>query len=75
MLFSRFDNAQRLHETGYAVKLDPYHFTAGELTSAVDQLLGDEKLNARLKAAAWRIQTTDRHELFAEKVEHLLAKS
>lgn len=70
--FFRFDNAQRLQETGYGVKIDPYNFTANDLNSAVDQLFGDEKLKAKLKVAARRIQATDRHELFAEKVEKMI---
>ena len=70
----QYDNAQRLHETGYAVRIDPYNFTDQEVTTAIDQLLCDAKLKLKLEAASKRIQATDRHEAFAIKVEELLAK-
>lgn len=69
----QFDNAQRLAETGLGARLDPYRFTAEQLTAAIDGLLFSEELRARLKAAAERIQRTDRHRQLARTVEEMVA--
>ena len=69
----QYDNAQRLHETGFGVRIDPYNFTDQELVQAIDRLLSDGKLMLKLEAASRRIQAIDRHEEFARKVEELLA--
>ena len=68
----QFDNAQRLHETGYGVRIDPYDFKDRQLVSAIDQLLGDKVLHQKLHIAKERIQNLNKFEEFALKVEQLL---
>lgn len=65
----QFDNAQRLLETGYGGRLDPYQFTDEQLKEEVDRLLKDEALHKRCKAAAERLNSTDRHEQLAKLLE------
>ena len=67
----QFDNAQRLHETGFGVRLHPYHFTDDEISSAIDKLLYNEPLKHDLQKASRRIQSTDRHLELALKIESL----
>ena len=75
----QYDNAQRLAETGYGLRLDPYDFTEddGQLIAIVDQALYDEQMTERCRAAARRMQfnatTIDRHEELAVKIEQLLS--
>ena len=68
----QFDNAQRLHETGFGVRLDPYAFTEKELLHKIDHLLTDDHLRAKLAAASKRIKNSDAHERLASKLEELL---
>ncbi len=68
----RYDNAQRLHETGYGVRLDPYDFTADQLLGAIEKLLADKRLQEKLSAAAARIQQSDTHKKLAKEIERLM---
>ncbi len=55
LFWDQYDNAQRVHETGYGVRLGTYTFEAEELAGAVNRLAGDEALHAadgRDRAAA-----------------------
>jgi UDP:flavonoid glycosyltransferase YjiC (YdhE family) len=55
----QYDNAQRMHELGLGVRLDPYRFTDADLHGALSRLLGDTALCARLARAAAVIQQRD----------------
>ena len=70
--FDQHNNGQRLHETGFGLRLDPFHCTERELTQAVDTLLADEALRRRLSAAAQRIAASNAHEQVAIKLEQML---
>src|SRR6187401_2158777 len=50
LFWDHVDNAQRVDETGFGRRLATYDFEDGELLSAVDRLLGDPALHARLAA-------------------------
>ncbi|MFD2355006.1 glycosyltransferase [Nonomuraea ferruginea] len=50
LFWDQYDNAQRVHELGYGVRLSTYTFTDEELTGALDRLLGDEEMRAKLAA-------------------------
>lgn len=56
-LFSdQYDNAQRLDEKKFGIRLDPHAFTADQLVTAIEQLLADQQLKERLLAVAERIK-------------------
>ena len=44
----QFDNAQRIHELGFGVRLDAHEFTENELLSSVEKLLNDSNLKLKL---------------------------
>jgi UDP:flavonoid glycosyltransferase YjiC (YdhE family) len=48
MFWDQHDNAQRMHEMGFGVRLDTYHFTDEDLLTAVDTLLKDDALRNRM---------------------------
>ena len=48
LFWDQYDNAQRVDELGYGVRLATYAFTDDELLGAVDRLLADTDLRARL---------------------------
>jgi MGT family glycosyltransferase len=58
LFWDQVDNAQRVDETGFGKRLSTYGFDDGELTGAIDRLLGDPALHARLAAMSARIKST-----------------
>ena len=59
LFWDQVDNAQRVHETGFGRRLATYDFEDGELLGAIDELLADEGLAARLAAVSARMQGTN----------------
>src|SRR6185436_12723330 len=55
LFWDQVDNAQRVHETGFGRRLATYDFEDGELPGAVDELLADEALRARLSSVSSRM--------------------
>ena len=67
------DNALRLHELGYGIRLDPVSFTDEQLLTAVDKLLKDCELRLGLKMASKRIMKENRIEMAAQLIETIQA--
>ena len=59
LFWDQYDNAQRMHELGYGVRLDTYGSSDEELVAAVDDLLADEVLRSSLDSLGERIRDTD----------------
>jgi UDP:flavonoid glycosyltransferase YjiC (YdhE family) len=59
LFWDQYDNAQRVDESGFGVRLDTYRFTDDELHGAIKQLLGDADLNARLATVSEQVQSRD----------------
>jgi MGT family glycosyltransferase len=56
LFWDQYDNAQRMHELGYGVRLATYDFSDEELIGAVDGLLADEALRSDLDVLGDRIR-------------------
>jgi UDP:flavonoid glycosyltransferase YjiC (YdhE family) len=56
LFWDQVDNAQRVDETGFGRRLSTYGFRDEELTDAIDELLADRALAARLAAMSSRIK-------------------
>jgi MGT family glycosyltransferase len=69
LFWDQHDNAQRVHETGFGVRLDTYGHEPEQLTGAIDRLLADERLRARLAAAAERVGSRPGTEHAADLIE------
>jgi MGT family glycosyltransferase len=69
VFWDQYDNAQRVHETGYGIRLDTYGHRAGELPEAVDRLLGDEAVLRRCAAVSRRLQAAPGTERAAGLIE------
>ena len=59
LFWDQYDNAQRVDELGLGVRLDTYGFTDGELHAALDSLLANSALHARLASAAEQVRDRD----------------
>lgn len=71
----RYDNAQRIEETGFGRRLDPYSFEDSQLTEAIEELLADSELHQKLAVASQRIRSSKKHEELYELIENLMAKA
>ena len=71
LFWDQVDNAQRVDELGFGRRLSTYGFDAAELTGAIDTLLGDAELRARLDAMSARIRSTSGTVRAADLVERL----
>ena len=72
LFWDQYDNAQRVHELGYGARLDTYGFADDELTGAIDRLLADTALHARMTANAAVIQSRNGTALAADLIEGLV---
>jgi UDP:flavonoid glycosyltransferase YjiC (YdhE family) len=57
LFWDQYDNAQRVAETGFGIRLRTYEFEEGELLGAIDQLADDDVLHERMAAIAARVQS------------------
>jgi MGT family glycosyltransferase len=56
LFWDQYDNAQRLDETGFGVRLPTYAWTDDALIGAVDRLLANDALRARMATIATKIR-------------------
>jgi MGT family glycosyltransferase len=72
LFWDQYDNAQRVHETGYGVRLPTYTFDDSDLTGAVDQLLDDHDLHTRMAANAAVIRSRNGTQRAADLIAGLI---
>ena len=75
IFWDQHDNAQRVHETLHGLALPTYSFEEDEMTGAIDKLLADESLKARMKATSARLQSRPGTVRAADLIEELAANS
>jgi MGT family glycosyltransferase len=73
LLWDQYGNAQRVHETGYGLRLDTYGHLPEELLGAVDTVLEDLDMRDRLARASRRLQAARGTEVAAELIERTAA--
>jgi UDP:flavonoid glycosyltransferase YjiC (YdhE family) len=71
IFWDQHDNAQRVHETGFGIRLPTYGFADGELAAALDRVLTDEPLRARCAVAGMRLRERPGTLLAADLIEGL----
>jgi len=71
LFWDQYDNAQRIDECGYGVRLSTYEFTDDELHGTIERLSGDQRLAARLDAASKRLQAAPGRILAADLIDKL----
>jgi MGT family glycosyltransferase len=71
IFWDQHDNAQRVHETGFGERLPTYSFTDDEIAGAIDRLLADRELDARLGAASKRLNENPGNVRAADLIERL----
>ncbi len=71
LFWDQYDNAQRVHETGFGRRLSTYGFTDAELLGAVEELLGDTELRERAARVGAAIRERDGLRRGAEIIERV----
>jgi MGT family glycosyltransferase len=71
LFWDQYENAQRIDELGFGVRLDTYGFTDAELTGAVDRLLADTELRERLAAIGEAVRARDGLRVGADVIEQV----
>jgi MGT family glycosyltransferase len=69
LFWDQYDNAQRVDETGFGVRLATYTFEAAELTRAIERLLADADLRGRMARTGAEIQERDGVAKAADAIE------
>jgi MGT family glycosyltransferase len=69
LFWDQHDNAQRVDELGLGVRLPTYEFPATQLLSALDGLLADDPLRARMAALGRAIRARDGVRRGADAIE------
>ena len=71
LFWDQYDNAQRMDETGFGVRLDTYGHEPGELTGALERVLNDRALRERLERVSTRLHARPGTEHAAGLIERL----
>jgi UDP:flavonoid glycosyltransferase YjiC (YdhE family) len=71
LFWDQYDNAQRIDETGFGVRLDTYGHDPEELPAALARVLGDRALNERLAGVSKRLHARPGTEHAADLIERL----
>jgi MGT family glycosyltransferase len=71
LFWDQYENAQRIDELGFGVRLDAYAFADAELTDAVDRLLADTELRSELDRIGSAIRDRDGLRVGADVIERV----
>jgi MGT family glycosyltransferase len=71
VFWDQHDNAQRVAELGYGIRLDTYRSTGTELRGAVDRLVADDDLGVRMAAIGEAIRARDGKREAADLIEQV----
>ncbi len=71
LFWDQYDNAQRMQELGYGVRLATYDFADDELIGAVDGLLADDALRSDLDVLGERIRDQEGTRVAADLIEDI----
>lgn len=71
LFWDQYDNAQRVDELGFGKRLATYAFTDQEMFDALDALLGDQELRARMAAMGKEIQSRNGLVVGADVIERV----
>jgi MGT family glycosyltransferase len=75
LFWDQYENAQRIDELGFGIRLATYHFTDDQLTGAVDTLLADTALRERLDGIGATIRARDGLRVGADVIEQVGLRS
>jgi MGT family glycosyltransferase len=75
LFWDQYDNAQRMHETGFGTRLDTYRHEPEELSAAIEALLADTAVAERLAGLSRRLQRSPGTVRAADLIERVASAS
>jgi MGT family glycosyltransferase len=75
LFWDQHDNAQRVHETGFGIRLDTYRYEDREMHDALDRLATDTDLHDRMSRNAAKIRGTHGTERAANLIEEIAQRT
>ncbi len=75
IFWDQHDNAQRVHETGFGLRLPTYTFSDGQLERALGTLLSDSAMRGRAETAGARLRRRSGTARAAELIEELAIRA
>ncbi|HTY27070.1 MAG TPA: nucleotide disphospho-sugar-binding domain-containing protein [Mycobacterium sp.] len=75
LFWDQYENAQRIDELGFGVRLNTYGFTDAELIDAVEKILADTELRNRLEEIGEKIRARDGLRVGADVIEQVGRRS
>ncbi|XP_054152593.1 uncharacterized UDP-glucosyltransferase YojK-like [Oppia nitens] len=70
----QFDNAQRVHEKGFGIRLDAYKCSEKELLTTIETLLNDKELNEKMQKISQRIKAENNLTKLPQLFENVVNK-
>ena len=67
----QIDNAQRVHELGFGIRLNPFHCTKEQLNDSIEKLFNDVFLNEKLNKIAERSQIQAKSNRMCELIQQI----
>ena len=71
LFWDQHDNAQRVHELGYGIRFPTYAFDEVEFLDGMDRLLGDRRLERRMRETSARLRSSPGADRAADLIERL----
>jgi len=71
LFWDQYDNAQRVDELGFGVRLQTYEHDGEEIRGALERILGDEGMHARMATIAKRLQSVPGTAKAADLIERV----
>ncbi|MDX1870573.1 glycosyltransferase [Mycolicibacterium sp. 120266] len=75
LFWDQYENAQRIDELGFGIRLNTYGFADQDLTAAVERLLADDELRAKLVGIGAAIRARDGLRVGADAIERVGTQS
>ena len=75
LFWDQYDNAQRIDELGFGIRLRSYEFEDDELLGGIERLLADDRLRDRLDAMSARLAGQPGTVRAADLIEELIRRS
>ena len=66
------DNAQRVHEKGFGIRLDPFNCSKEELLDAIEKIANDNELHKKMKLIAERSERESKSNKIVELIEQVV---
>ena len=75
IFWDQHDNAQRVHEMGYGLRLPTYTFAERDMSAAIEGLLADQALRDRMGEISSRLQANPGTRVAADLLERVAARA